>query len=458
MQRGHFHVHVRPGRKGKGGDHAQYIAREGRFKAEKYGEIGEHEVGNLPEWARGSAARFFATADDHERSNGNSYREFELALPKELSDAERGRLVRELVAEQLGSGHAYSWAIHEPKGHNPHVHIMFSERIIDGIERGPEQYFKRANTKKPERGGHLKSDRFTGRGGPEAIEALRVRWEEMQNQALERAGLDVRVDHRSLKAQGIKREAGQHRGPAVSGVEARGKVADVSVRREAERVERAQARAAVGAEMRVVSRDEIALERVAVRERRELALEVSGEDRALVLPLIEADRREQLGRVEAQAERRVERRQGLKLGSELKEKLLTQARGLRERLGRELGRVKDWVRKRFAEPLERLKDHTRDLVGTVVEKARPTSEQIRAQGREQWLAMRAEAQAKEQGAGEEKTSGQSLEEQRLQAVKDWLAYRAMTPEQRQAWERERQQERGSQKSERSTGRDGADFE
>lgn len=358
----HYHLHVRSGPKGKGAEHVQYIERGGRFKTEKYGEIGESERGNLPEWARGSAARFFAAADSHERANGNAYREFEMALPRELSELQRGQLVREFVAEQIGQRHAYAWAIHEPQGHNPHVHVMFSERLLDGIERGPEHYFKRANKKQPELGGQLKSDRFTGKDGPEAVQALRVRWSEMQNQALERAGVETRVDHRSLAAQGIEREAGQHRGPAVSGVEARGDVSEVSMRREAERLERAQSRAMVEAEVRVVTREEMAAEKVAVRERRELASEVKGKDRDLVLPLVEADRREQLGRVEAQAERRVERRQGLGVG-ELKDKLLTQARALRERVRHEIGLVKEWVVERFAEPLQRLKEHTRDLFG-----------------------------------------------------------------------------------------------
>jgi hypothetical protein len=370
----HYHFHVNPGPKGKGADHAQYITREGRFKEEKYGEIGEKESGNLPPWARGSAARFFAAADEHERANGNSYRELELALPVELSDAERGKLVREFVAEQIGSGHAYSWAIHEPKGHNPHVHIMFSERKLDGIERGPEQYFKRANGKNPERGGHAKSDRFTNSHGPEEVVALRARWAEVQNQALERAGFDARVDHRSLEAQGIDREAMQHRGPAVSGIEARGKESEVSVRREAERAMRARAlepeRRAVEAEVRVVTRQEMAAEKVAARERRELAAEVTGPERESVLPLVEADRREQLGRAQAAAERRVERRQGLSIGGELKEKLLTQARALRERIGREIGRVKEWVRGRFPAPLERLKERSRDLFDTVARRGR----------------------------------------------------------------------------------------
>ena len=170
------------------------------------------------------------------------------------------------------------------RGHNPHVHVMFSERLRDGIERGPEQYFKRANGKAPERGGHAKSDRFTSSRGPDEVQALRARWAELQNQALERAGVEARVDHRSLEAQGIDREAMQHRGPAVSGIEGRGEASEVSMRREAERAERAQAREAVVAEVRVVTRQEMAVDRVAVRERRELAAEVTGPERGLVLP------------------------------------------------------------------------------------------------------------------------------------------------------------------------------
>jgi hypothetical protein len=343
----HYHAHVRPGPKGKGAEHAQYIERGGRFKPEKYGEIGEHERGNLPSWAQGSAARFFAAADEHERANGNSYREFELALPVELSDPQRGQLVREFVAEQLGSKHAYAWAIHEPQGHNPHVHLMFSERIRDGIERGPEQYFKRANTKYPERGGCAKSDWFTGKGGPEAIEALRARWTEVQNLALERAGHAARVDHRSLEAQGIERAAGQHRGPALSGLEARGQEAEVSARREVERAVREEAvlrepaHQGLVAELREVSREEVVAERSAARERRELLPQTSGELREELSRQVESDRREQIARVQAQVERRIERRMGLV--GRWGEKLLEQARHLRDRVLELGGRVKEWV-------------------------------------------------------------------------------------------------------------------
>ncbi|MGH8322179.1 MAG: MobA/MobL family protein [Steroidobacteraceae bacterium] len=402
-----YHAHVRPGPKGAGAEHAQYIERGGRFSVERYGEIGESERGNLPAWAGGSAARFFAVADERERANGNAYREFELALPVELTEEQRGQLVRAFVAEQLGERHAYAWAIHEPAGHNPHVHIMFSERIRDGIERGPEQYFKRANTQHPELGGHAKSDWFTGKGGPKAVEALRVRWEQVQNLALERAGIEVRVDHRSLEAQGIEREAGQHRGPVVSALHARGQEAEVSVRREAERTMQHEAalRAApkhqeIVAELREVTREEVAGQRSAARERRELLPETDGTLRRDLEHQVESDRREQIARVEAQVERRIERRMGLTGG--WGERLLEQARALRDRVLELGGRVREWVQglwQRREQGLERgpVLESTGQADGQAV-RERPTIDlaAVKAQGRaasERWREALHERQA-----------------------------------------------------------------
>jgi hypothetical protein len=42
---------------------------------------------------------------------------------------------------------------------------------------------------------------------------------------------------------------------------------------------------------------------------------------------------------------------------------------LRERIGRELGRVKEWIAERFPDPLQQIKERSRDLFDTVVEKA-----------------------------------------------------------------------------------------
>ena len=60
--------------------------------------------------------------------------------------------MKEFVDQELGNKHAYTWAIHTPKasiegGEQPHAHIMFSERTQDGINRSPDQFFKRYNSK-----------------------------------------------------------------------------------------------------------------------------------------------------------------------------------------------------------------------------------------------------------------------------------------------------------------------
>ena len=89
-------------------------------------------------------------------------------------------------------------AIHRGDGENPHVHLMISERGLDGHDRDPEQWFKRANKATPEKGGALKTRSFMNR---EWLENTRQAWETAANRALEQAGRSERIDHRSLAAQ-----------------------------------------------------------------------------------------------------------------------------------------------------------------------------------------------------------------------------------------------------------------
>jgi hypothetical protein len=366
-----YHIQINTGGKGEAGEHSMYINREGRFTEERYGEVAARGQANMPEWAREDTSAFWKASDEFERANGNTYREYELALPRELPRDQQIALVQRFAEQELGTTRPYQWAIHTPMARDgkeqPHVHLMFSDRQLDGIERSPEQFFKRYNAKAPERGGCRKATYGADKEEAARVyEGIRERWAKVQNQALEHAGVEARVDHRSLAAQGIRdREPELHRGPAVSGIEARGEVSRVAERQREQRQERALEREAVVAEVRVVTREEMALGRVAVRERRELAQEVTGEDREAVLKRVEADRREQIERALAMAERRVERRAGLGIGG----RLLDQARALRERIGQQLGRVKEWIAERFPDPLQRIKERSRDLFEAVVEKA-----------------------------------------------------------------------------------------
>ncbi len=209
-----YHCSVKVGGKGKAAAHAAYISREGKYSdSPRYEDLECSGYGNMPKWAEHNPAHFWLAADEYERANGATYREIEVALPRELTPDQRRELVADFVQRELGKRHAYQWAIHTPKaalegGEQPHAHIMYSERTNDEIERDPSQYFKRYNAKNPERGGCKKDSA----GTEERLLATRQSWAEIQNEHLAHYGHSARVDHRSLKEQGIDREPEFHLG------------------------------------------------------------------------------------------------------------------------------------------------------------------------------------------------------------------------------------------------------
>lgn len=200
---------MKVGKAGKAGPHAAYIARVGQYatRLERGERLAATEAGNMPAWAQSEPLAFWQAADANERKNGTTYREMEIALPRELDTAQQVALVREFVRQEVGERHAFQWAIHVPTaadgGEQPHVHLMFSERQRDGIERDPDQYFKRYNAKTPEKGGARKGygpsagQTLTRAERVDELKALRGRWGELCNAHLERAQVPARIDMRS---------------------------------------------------------------------------------------------------------------------------------------------------------------------------------------------------------------------------------------------------------------------
>ena len=229
-----------------------YIEREGRYERDRE-ELEHRESGNMPKWAEDDPRAYWQAADAHERANGRLYSEVQFALPREL-DAGRRQALAGAFAERVCAGERlpYTLALHRggADGENPHAHLLFSERGHDGIERSAEQWFTRYNAKEPEKGGARKSR--AAKAG-DWLASTRQAWEQTANQALEQAGREARIDHRSLadrrdaaardgdldRAAELSREPNVHLGPsrhrASAGAAAREK------RRQAKRVERANA-------------------------------------------------------------------------------------------------------------------------------------------------------------------------------------------------------------------------
>jgi hypothetical protein len=183
------------------------------------------ESGNMPSWAQEDAASYWDAADLYERANGRLYVTADFALPRDLPERDQIELAREFARELTAHERLpYTLAIHSGRDehgheHNPHAHLMFSERRNDGIERTRDQWFRRANAGQPARGGAPKSRAFHGR---DWVERARERWAEATNRTLERCGRAERVDHRSYERQGIDREPGEHYGPAAAHILSRG--------------------------------------------------------------------------------------------------------------------------------------------------------------------------------------------------------------------------------------------
>lgn len=227
---------VKVGKAGRAGPHAAYIARTGIYanRLERGERLAASGTGNMPAWAQADALQFWQAADAYERSNGTTYREMEIALPRDLDEAQREALVRAFVAQEIGGRHAYQWALHVPAaadgGEQPHVHLMFSERQVDGIARDPQDYFRRYNARAPERGGARKG--YGPRAGQPLkreeraaeLKALRARWEALANQHLAMAGRSERIDMRSHAERGTgldpeaKQLPSQWRGPGRANV------------------------------------------------------------------------------------------------------------------------------------------------------------------------------------------------------------------------------------------------
>lgn len=160
-----------------------------------------------PEWAQDREALWNAAEDAERRKDAKVAREYEVALPAELSADERRELALGFAREISDRyGVAVDVAIHAPgregDNRNHHAHILSTTRRL-----GPEGF-----------GEKTRELDVKATAGVE-VEQLRERWAARQNRALELAQVAERVDHRSFARQGIEQEPTVHMGPAVAGME-----------------------------------------------------------------------------------------------------------------------------------------------------------------------------------------------------------------------------------------------
>ena len=167
-------------------------------------------------WTKSRAELWNAAEQAEKRKDATTAREYEVALPNELGEQQRAELAREF-GHYLHKRYnvAVDICIHnDPDNHNPHAHILTTTREVENGNALGNKSSREWNGKKRSEAGlpNRKQD----------LEIIREAWEQHVNRALERAGHDERIDHRSLKDQGIDREPTKHLGPKATAMERNG--------------------------------------------------------------------------------------------------------------------------------------------------------------------------------------------------------------------------------------------
>ncbi|WP_180044704.1 MobA/MobL family protein [Acinetobacter sp. YH16039] len=187
-----------------------YITRTSHFK--NYKESASEQIefvrsGNLPNFAEGNPAELWGTADIYERSNGRTCSSLVVALPKELNQAQRIELAEAFIAEFADRyRYPFTCAIHNHVGslggqEQPHLHFMYSERHVDGIDRTAEQFFKRYNPKDPQKGGAQKLTADVLGMGKAQLKLYRQKTEELINDSLRRYAPIKMVEIRGIQVE-----------------------------------------------------------------------------------------------------------------------------------------------------------------------------------------------------------------------------------------------------------------
>lgn len=155
---------------------------------------------NAPAWMAGREKLWNAVEANEKRKDAQLAREFNFALPRELTLEQNIELARDFVKETfVKQGMVADLAIHndkQPDGQlHPHAHVMLTMREVtaDGFGKKVRQWNDKA-----------------------MLLNWREEWAEVANKHLALYGHDIRIDHRTLAEQSIPLEPQHKIGAAIA--------------------------------------------------------------------------------------------------------------------------------------------------------------------------------------------------------------------------------------------------
>lgn len=157
------------------------------------------------------------------RKNSRTAREIVINIPYELSNKQKGHVVMDLAKHLVDKyGVAVDACVHAPDtqgdNRNYHAHLLLTTRKLERLESGrialtDKSQLELSNTQLKELGLPRAQDELKG---------LRQEWATIANRALEKAGVEERIDHRSHADRGLDLLPTQKLGWEASALERKG--------------------------------------------------------------------------------------------------------------------------------------------------------------------------------------------------------------------------------------------
>jgi ATP-dependent exoDNAse (exonuclease V) alpha subunit len=136
-----------------------------------------------PTWVQDRTTLWNTVEQVERRKDAQLAREIELGLPVELTKDQQIHLLRDFAQRAFVSrGMVADIALHRDNLENPHAHLLLTTRTLTSEGFGPKQRDWNARAE---------------------LLKWREQWADVANEHLLRAGLEIRIDHRTLEAQGI---------------------------------------------------------------------------------------------------------------------------------------------------------------------------------------------------------------------------------------------------------------
>ncbi|MFW6816043.1 MobQ family relaxase [Lactiplantibacillus plantarum] len=175
---------------------------------------------NAPDWAKDRQKLWNEVEKNDRKSNSRYAKEFNVALPVELSESEQKELLTKYVQENfVDQGMVADVAIHRDHPDNPHAHVMLTNRPFNpdgtwGIKSRKEYILDEKGNKTYTKSGYARNRKIwlTDWDKKEKITEWRHNWATAVNQVLEAKNLPDRISEKSYEEQGIDEVSTQHEG------------------------------------------------------------------------------------------------------------------------------------------------------------------------------------------------------------------------------------------------------